>query len=311
MEFIVESAGRLDATISEQNEELSRNKIQALIKNGSVCVNGVVQKKPAHSVCEGDEVSVDIATEDVEIETVINPVDQNLPVLYEDDSLMILNKPAGIAVHPGHAMDAAEETLLSGISYLFSERQIPFRPDSVLVHRLDKPTTGCICIAKDPKSFAALQKQFQERSVQKNYVAIVSGVPEHASATIDAPIGRNVTDRTKMSILKTSHSRDAQTSYTVVDHTHYVALLSCDLHTGRTHQIRVHLTSIDHPILGDDTYNTTTSMQQTEEYGIQNLCLHARSLKLCSPSGGEIEVQAPLPDSFSAALGSSSLQPES
>lgn len=280
---IASKEGRLDALIAACDVGLSRSKIQQAIKEGLVTVNGTVVTKPAQQLSEGDSIVLDTGTQQLTTHTAITPVHQHLDVLYEDDACMVLNKPAGIAVHPGHAMDPSEHTMLSGIAYLFVERSIPFSPDSVLVHRLDKPTTGCLIIAKNQSSFAELQKQFEERSTEKKYIAIVSGVPEHTEATIDAPIGRNLTDRTKMSILKTSTSRDAKTSYRVLDHTSDCSLIACNLHTGRTHQIRVHLFSIGHPILGDETYNSTFSKNISNHYASQGLCLHARSIAFTSP----------------------------
>lgn len=308
MEFIASEPGRLDAVLSSQDSALSRAKLQSAIKDGSVEVNGEVVRKPAHLLHEGDVVVFQVHDRPPVINTSIKPINQHVEVLYEDNECMVLNKPAGIAVHPGHAMDASEETLLSGIAFLFHERSIPFSPDSVLVHRLDKPTTGCILVAKSNNSFTELQKQFAERTTKKTYIAIVAGVPEHAQATIDAPIGRNLTDRTKMSVLKTSTSKEAQTDYQVLDFTQDCSVLSCILHTGRTHQIRVHLSSIGHPLLGDDTYTSITSKKLTEQYDIAGLCLHARSLSFVSPDDTAVhEVVAPFGDAFLRAAESTGL----
>ncbi|MDP7068903.1 MAG: RluA family pseudouridine synthase [Candidatus Peribacteraceae bacterium] len=302
MDFITQESGRLDALIAAQDDDISRSAIAKAIKGGSVTVNGNVAKKPSQKISEGDTISF-TNNQQPTTNNSIDPINQNLEVLYEDDSVMVINKPAGLTVHPGHSMDPDEPTLLSGIRYLFEERGIPFSADSVLVHRLDKPTTGCITIAKDSSSYQKLQKQFEDRSVQKQYLAVVSGVPEHGEATIDAPIGRNLTDRTKMSVLRTSVSREAKTSYRVLDSTDDAALLRCDLHTGRTHQIRVHLSSIGHPILGDTGYGSGESKKRSEEYPIENLCLHAERIVFASPAISErIEVIAPLPEKFTNAL---------
>lgn len=301
MEFTVTEVGRLDALIAAQDSGVSRSKIQKVIKEGCVSVNGVVTKKSAQQLQEGDVVSVAESDSMKSVSTQITPVDQHLDVLFEDDACLVIDKPAGIAVHPGHAMHASEQTLLSGVAHLFAERTVPFSADSVLVHRLDKPTTGCIIIAKNDAAFAALQKQFEDRTTDKTYVAIVAGVPEHDEATIDSPIGRNLTDRTKMSVVKTSVSRDAKTVYRVVDSADDIALLECDLHTGRTHQIRVHLSSIGHPILGDDTYGSTASKKASDAYAVSGLCLHAWRIAFDSPADGKRHiVHAPISAVISA-----------
>jgi len=298
MEFTTDASGRLDALIASQDDSLSRSKIQKAIKEGSVTVNGKVVKKSSQQIKQGDSIAVEESESRItNHESHITPVDLHLEVLFEDDAVIVINKPAGYAVHPGHSMEENETTILHGIAHLFAERNIPFSPDSTLVHRLDKPTTGCMVIAKDDNSFAALQRQFEERTTEKKYIAIVSGVPEHTEATIDAPIGRNLTDRTKMSVLKTSVSRDAKTTYRVLDATSDCALVECDLLTGRTHQIRVHLSSIGHPILGDVPYGSPANKKLSEHYSVSGLCLHARTIAFVSPADNTVHtVEAPLSD---------------
>ena len=139
-----------------------------------------------------------------------------------------------------------------------------------------------------------LQKQFQERSVQKTYLAIVAGVPDPPEAVIDAPVGRNLLNRIKMSILGAGKSREAKTSYRTISATGRCSLLACDLHTGRTHQIRVHLSSIGHPILGDRKYGSSQSRSLDKEYGIESVCLHAWKLQFQTQSAGAVTVTAPL-----------------
>ena len=303
MEFTTSKPGRLDTLLAAEDEALSRSKIQSAIKQGLVTVNGTVVKKASQKLSSGDCVIIDEAAAHITHNAApITPIDLHLEVLFEDDAVMVINKPAGIAVHPGHSMDQDEQTILHGIAHLFADRNIPFSADSTLAHRLDKPTTGCLAVVKNNNSFQHLQKQFENRTTKKTYIAIVSGVPEHQSATIDAPIGRSLTDRTKMSILKTSVSRDAKTTYTVLDSTDACSLLECDLHTGRTHQLRVHLASIGHPILGDSAYGSPASIKQSESYGIEGLCLHAQSLRFVSPAdNNEHLIEAPLPDAFVTA----------
>lgn len=242
-------------------------------------VNGKKITKSSYQLKEGDQVFLKkgIKTKDEKPE-IIDPVDLKLEVLYEDDNCLVINKPAGIAVHPGNGMKKGEKTIINGMAFLLKERSIPFAAGTVLVHRLDKETTGCLLIAKKPQAHRFLQKQFKDRMVEKTYLAIVAGVPKISEATIEAPIGRNLTNRTKMSVLKTSVSRAASTSYKVLDASDDCALLSCGLHTGRTHQIRVHLSSIGHPVLGDEVYGSAESKKITRKHQINGLCLHAYKL---------------------------------
>jgi len=310
MEFIATEEVRLDGFIAKHDEGLSRTKIQDAIKDGLVHVNGKVVKKPAHKLSPDDVVILDAKrfNEPSEEEVEIDAIDMEFDILFEDDAVMVINKPAGISVHPGHSMDKSEKTVLNGIRFLFEQRGIPFSPDAVLAHRLDKPTTGCLCVVKNYNSHAALQQQFQDRTITKHYIAIVVGIPEHKTATIDAPIGRSLTDRTKMNVVKTSTSREAKTTYTVIDHTNDASLLRCDLHTGRTHQIRVHLKSIGHSILGDEAYASVRSDEMTEQCHISGLCLHAESLTFLSPAdNSEHTVVAPLGAAFMNALDATGL----
>ena len=292
--WTVKEGGRLDAFLAENVSGLSRAKAQKLIKDGSIEVDGEVVTKTSKNLQKGSNVVI-LGGMETESETVIEPIDLNLSVLYEDDSCFVIEKPAGYAVHPATAMASDEKTILHGIAFLMQERSLPFSADSVLVHRLDKETTGCLLVAKTPEAHAFLQKQFEDRTVKKMYLALVAGVPDPAEAIIDSPIGRNLTDRTKMSILKTSVSREARTTYKTLDATDDATLVRCELHTGRTHQVRVHLSSIGHPILGDPTYASSQSEKLTKEYSIGNLCLHAWTLTFTSPIGARIDVTAPLP----------------
>lgn len=205
-----------------------------------------------------------------------------LPVLYEDDACLVIEKPAGIAVHPGTAMKEGEKTLLDDLRLLFKERSLPFFPEEVLVHRLDKGTTGCLLIAKTPEYHARFQEQFKDRAVKKTYLAIVHGVPKHPEATIDAPIGRSFSNTVKMGVIGVRKGREAQTTYRVIQQGQTCALLECDLHTGRTHQVRVHLSSIGHPVLGDEKYGTNASKKFSQQNHITHLCLHAWKLGFTS-----------------------------
>lgn len=295
MDWIVPLPDRLDAFLGSDGRMLSRAKAQKAIEEGLVMVNDEVVRKPAHRVQEGDKVSLESPAPDKTDQT-ITPVDLHLPILYEDDACMVIDKPAGIAMHPGAGMAPGDVTMLHGIAHLFRERSLPFSTDSVLVHRLDKETTGCLLVAKTPAAHRFLQGQFETRTVKKTYLALVAGIPEHQTATVDAPIGRSVSDRTQMTVFHAGKTREARTTYRILASGKNAALLECDLHTGRTHQVRVHLSSIGHPILGDGTYTSLLSERLAQEYDIRNLCLHAWKLAFTSPADEkEHTVEAPVP----------------
>lgn len=282
---------------------LSRAKAHKAIECGQVNVNDEVVRKPSHRLQEGDKVSVDSPATAINDENDIVPTDLNLAILYEDDMCMVMNKPADIAVHPGTGMAPGEVTMLHGIAHLFMKRDIHFSTTSVLVHRLDKETTGCLLIAKTSASHLLLQKQFETRTVKKTYLALVAGMPKLPEAIVDAPIGRSVNNRTQMTVFHAAKTREAQTAYRVLSEGKMSALLECDLYTGRTHQIRVHLSSIGHPVLGDGTYTSLLSERLMQEYDIRSLCLHAWKLAFESPADHKNHaVMAPLPQTFKRAM---------
>lgn len=304
-EFTSEIKGRLDAFLAKE-ADVSRVRAGQLIKDGCVKVNGRVTTKPAHIVEPEDAIVASIeglkASEDH-----VTPVDLKLPILYEDDDCLVINKPAGVAVHPAIGIPKDEPTILHGAAFLFKERKIPFVASHVLVHRLDRETTGCLLIAKNPDAHRKLQKQFSDRTVEKSYLALVSGVPKNAAAVIDAPIGRSTIHRTKMSVHNTAKTREARTTYRVLGSSNGVSLLQCDLHTGRTHQLRVHLTTIGHPILGDETYNNKESEKKSRELSINDLCLHSWKLKFESPAG-IVNSEAPINGLFQGIVKQLSLR---
>lgn len=300
--WVVVVPERLDQFLSREGRAASRVRAQADIENGRVQVNDAPVTKVSLRLKEGDVVTLLPDTEEMP-EVSLEPSDLHLPILYEDDGCLVINKPAGIAVHPGAGMKDGEKTILHGIAFLFLERKLPFSSASVLVHRLDRETTGCLLVAKSPDMHLALQQQFEERTVQKFYLAIVAGAPSPAAAVIDASIGRSTTDRTKMTIHGSGKTRTAQTTYTTLSSSPEAALLRCELHTGRTHQIRVHLSAVAHPILGDPTYVSSLSEKMGRQYAIETLCLHAWTLRFTSPADqAKHEVVAPIPPVFLAVL---------
>lgn len=297
MSWIIGVPERLDNALMRLKAFPSRAEAQRNIEEGFIQLNGIVLTKASHMLKVGDVIEI-IGSRKMEIST-IDPVDLSFPVLYEDPACLVINKPAALSVHPGAGMKKGEVTVLHGIAYLFKTRKIPFHASSVLVHRLDKETTGCLLIAKTPNAHRDLQQQFASRSVEKQYLALVSGVPSPASAIIDAPIGRHSGDRTKMAVFHAVQSRrEAKTTYRTlaVSKAGDAALLSCDLHTGRTHQVRVHMKTIGHPILGDEDYATKSSRETAGKYSIEGLCLHAWKLAFHSPHEEEQHaIKASLP----------------
>jgi 23S rRNA pseudouridine1911/1915/1917 synthase len=282
---------RLDQFLAGNPDILSRSEAQRLIRSGRVTVRGKVERKVSRDVGSSDGVEYSLFP----LASVPQATDATieLKILYEDSDCFVVDKPAGISVHPGNGMEKGSVTILDALRPLFAERKLPFSESDVLVHRLDKETTGCLLIAKNAAAHTSLQKQFASRTVQKTYLACVSGVPIPAAAVIDAPIGRHTGDRTKMSIIQTGKTRGARTTYRTLSAASGMALLACDLHTGRTHQIRVHLRSIGHPVLGDQKYHTTHSLNTAAQYSIENLCLHAWQLSF-DAAAKRVHVEAPL-----------------
>lgn len=298
----VTAAERLDAFLAREGQALSRGLAQKAIEDGKISVNGEKVTKTSVRLKEGDRVKLagDLEREG---EGAVKPADLKLKILYEDDACFVIDKPAGIAVHPGAGMEPGEKTILHGVAHLFKKWGLPFSDDSVLVHRLDRDTTGCLLIAKTREAHNLLQKQFESRTVKKFYLAITLGIPEREKAIIEAPIGRLTSDRTKMGISRMSNPRDAKTSYSVLSSGNLASLLLCELHTGRTHQIRVHLHAIGHPLLGDDKYFNQHSEDITAEYDIKAVCLHAWKLAFVSPADTkEHALEAPVPKEFTRVM---------
>ncbi len=299
--WIVDRNVRLDRFLAEV-AGISRVHARETIEAGCVLVNGRLARKAALIVETGETVASTsggvLATE-----TRVVQMDIALPVLYEDDACFVLQKPAGIPVHPGAGIPKDAPTVLHGIAKLFADRGIPFAAAHVLVHRLDKDTTGCLLIAKTPDAHRVLQMQFEMRTVKKTYLALVYGRPSPAAAVIDAPIGRSTADRTKMTILGSASARDAKTTYRTLGTGTEASFVACDLHTGRTHQLRVHLAGIGHPILGDPSYSSSASANLTEKLGIASVCLHAWRLSFQSPATNEtVIVESPPSATIERAL---------
>lgn len=290
------SADRLDTYLAEQLSDLSRSRLQKLIGEGHVCVNGAVCNSKKAAVELGDIIQITIP-DAVPLALIPEPIP--LDILYEDTHLIVINKPAGMVVHPsvGHysgtlvnallAYCAAQGETLPGINGLQ-------RPG--IVHRLDKDTTGAIVVAKTEQAFINLQAQFRVKSARRTYLAVVYGSPQADTGTIDAPIGRHPVDRQKMAVVDAAKGRQAVTHWSVQERFGNYALLQFELETGRTHQIRVHAAHIGFPVVGDPTYTTS---RKSLKVNLPGQALHAWRLRLTHPiSSAPIEVVAPLPESM-------------
>ena len=279
------AAGRLDAVLAAAFDDLSRARVQRLIESGNARVNGATAHK-ALAVAEGSALELDVP--DTPHESV--PTGLILPVLYEDGSLAVIDKPAGLAVHgaPGDTSASVAGWWLEQLGAAAAAFDVE-RPG--IVHRLDKDTSGVLLLARTPAAQAALSAAFEARTTQKTYLAIVEGVPERPRAVIDAAIDRHPGDRTRMAIVK--RGREARTVYELLHSDGRRSLLEVKPETGRTHQIRVHLAAVGIPVADDAVYGK-------REPGGRQL-LHAYQLAIPHPEGGALTVTAPIPPDFDRA----------
>lgn len=292
--FIADTAGeRIDALLARNVENLSRSAAQRLLEQGDVLVNGATVRKNYRSVV-GDEISVTLPqAEEVEL------VAQNIPldVVFEDDDVIVVNKPRGMVVHPapGHS----DGTLVNALLYHCGESLSGIggekRPG--IVHRIDMDTSGLLIVAKNDFSHRFLSEQLSDHSLSRVYEAIVYGRIREDSGTVNAPIGRHPVDRKRMAIVERG-GREAVTHYEVIARYNGFTHIRCRLETGRTHQIRVHMEKLGHPLLGDMVYG-----RKRAEKGLEGQCLHARELKFIHPrTEEEVHLQTELPDYFRAIL---------
>jgi 23S rRNA pseudouridine1911/1915/1917 synthase len=286
----VDDAGqRLDKFLAARLGELSRSRVQALIKEGMVTVNGRAVKA-SHEMETGDLVA-GIVPPDKPAEA--QPQDLPLEILYEDAHLAVLNKACGMVVHPAHGNE--DGTLVNALLHRFGALSSiggVARPG--IVHRLDKETSGCLVVARNDAAHHSLTEQFAGRSVEKVYLAVVQGVPVERSGTVETQIGRDPHDRLRMAVLPPPAGKAAVTDYEVLQVTGTDALVKCTLHTGRTHQIRVHMKHLGHPLLGDEIYARVSRQTRTGR-----LMLHALRLGFTHPATGErMTFTAPVPPEF-------------
>ena len=284
-----ESQGkRLDKYVTEQNTEITRTAVQRLIDEKNILVNGKEQKA-SYKVNENDVVEVEIP-EPKKIE--IKAEDIPIEVIYEDSDIIVVNKPKGMVVHPGNGN--LDGTLVNAIMAKCGDSLSgiggEIRPG--IVHRIDKDTSGLLIVAKNDKAHVNLSEQIKAHKVKKTYIALVRGVVRENEATIDMPIGRSKTDRKKMAVCK--DGKNAVTHIKVLKRWEHYTLLQVNIETGRTHQIRVHLSYIGYPIIGDYTYSNGKN-----EFGVVGQCLHAQKLEFKHPTTNKImELEAPLPEYF-------------
>ncbi len=277
---------RIDQFLVEQLQ-LSRSKIAKMIQNNQVLVNG---KKTKNSyLLKMDDM---IQTEEYQEEPMnLTPENMNLDIVYEDNDVIVVNKENGIVVHP--AVGNPSHTLVNGLLYHSKELSSlngEFRPG--IVHRIDAYTTGLLMVAKNNKAHEILAKQLEEKKTTRKYIALVWGVIKEDTGTIDAPIGRDLKDRKKMAVTDVN-AKDAITHFKVLERYQEATLIELQLETGRTHQIRVHMDYIGHPVVNDPVYGKKKLIDETGQ------CLHAKELGFIHPTTGEyMEFEAPLPECF-------------
>lgn len=290
-----EQAGlRLDAFLSAASGELSRSHIQKLIRSGDVTVNGKTAK-PSRKIEKGDQIVFEVPEA---VEPEILPEDMDLDILYEDRDIILINKPKGMVVHPaaGHYSGTLVNGLMAHCREELSGINGVMRPG--IVHRIDMDTTGVLIVCKNDLAHNHIAEQLKEHSITRKYYAIVHGVIKEDNGTIDAPIGRHPVDRKKMAI-NYKNGKPAVTHYRVLERFQNFTYIECQLETGRTHQIRVHMASIHHPLLGDQVYGPAKCPFPS----LQGQTLHAGVLGIVHPRTHEyMEFQAPLPEYFHELL---------
>lgn len=283
---------RLDAALARLFPQHSRSRLQAWMKQGRVTVDGAAVDAK-RKMWGGERVEVDAASEAAELQH--QPEAIELPIVFEDDHLLVIDKPAGLVVHPGSGNWTG--TMMNAL--LHHVPQLAGVPRAGIVHRLDKDTSGLLVVAKTEAAQTDLVRQLQARTVKRHYLALVHGAVA-GDGMVDAPIGRHPVHRTKMAVV--SRGREARTHYSVRERFADATLIECRLETGRTHQIRVHMASVGHPLVGDAVYGKRRSSDARLDR-FRRQALHAWRLALVHPQGGApVSWEAPLPADFAALL---------
>lgn len=294
-EYIVsqeEKGKRLDTYIPSVDTDITRTSAQRLIEDGNILVNGK-NAKVSYKIQENDKISVEIPEpKQIELKA------QNIPIeiIYEDSDIIVVNKPKGMVVHPANGNP--DGTLVNAIMAICKDSLSgiggEIRPG--IVHRIDKDTSGLLIVAKNDNAHVKMSEQIKNHEVKKTYIALVRGVIKENEATIDMPIGRSTSDRKKMAVNR--NGKNAVTHIKVIKRYEKYTLVEVNIETGRTHQIRVHLSHIGYPIIGDYTYSNGKN-----EFGVEGQCLHAKSLEFKHPiTGKEMKLEAPLPQYFQEIL---------
>lgn len=286
---ITDQSGRLDKVLSDMMPDESRSQLKQAIDEDRVLVNQKVEK-PKYKVQPGDQIEVTIP-DPVALD--LEPENIPLDIVYEDDDVIVVNKPAGMVVHPspGHP----DHTLVNALLYHSPLSTIngTYRPG--IVHRIDKDTSGLLMVAKNDNAHRSLAAQLKNKTNLREYIALVHGVIKQDKGVIDAPIGRSPKDRKRQAIV--ADGRHAVTHYQVLERYLNYTLISCWLETGRTHQIRVHMKSIGHPLAGDPLYGPRKTIAGSGQF------LHAKKLGFRHPvTGKQLVFEAPLPDDFQRVI---------
>ena len=292
-EFIVnkeESNNRIDSYLSQKSQDISRVTIQRLIQQGKILVN-YKKIKSSYKVQENDKITME---EEKPREISLKAQEIPIEIMYEDKDIIVVNKPKGMVVHPANGNP--DGTLVNAIMAICKDSLSgiggEIRPG--IVHRLDKDTSGVLIVAKNDKAHINMSEQIKNHEVEKTYIALVKGIVKETEATINMPIGRSTKDRKKMAVTK--NGKEAISHFKVIERfpKHNCTLLEVKIETGRTHQIRVHLSQIGYPIIGDAVYSNGKN-----EWNIEGQCLHANSLKFKHPiTKKEMFLEAKLPEYF-------------
>ena len=283
---------RLDAYVAREVPELSRTMIQKLIESGDILVNDS-KKKLSYKVLSGDVITINIP----EAKNVdLKPQDIPVEVIYEDNDIIVVNKPKGMVVHPANGNP--EGTLVNAIMAMCKDSLSgiggELRPG--IIHRIDKDTSGILIVAKNDKAHIEMSNQIKNHEVRKIYIALVRGVVGENEATIDMPIGRSTKDRKKMAVVK--NGKEAVTHFRVLKRYDKYTLLEVKIDTGRTHQIRVHMAEIGHPVVGDMVYSNGKN-----DFGVEGQMLHAKSLDFKHPiTKKQMHLEAELPEYFKSVI---------
>ena len=292
LEVIEQVSKRIDAYMAEKYEDISRVAIQRLIETGKILVNGK-KVKASYKVQVNDKITME---EEKAVEVELKAQDIPVEIIYEDRDIIVVNKPKGMVVHPANGNP--DGTLVNAIMAICKDSLSgiggEIRPG--IVHRLDKDTSGILIVAKNDKAHINLSEQIKEHKVKKTYIALVKGIVKENNATINMPIGRSEKDRKKMAVTK--KGKEAITHFKVLKRYDKYTLLEINIETGRTHQIRVHLSQRGYPIVGDEVYS-----KGKNEWNIKGQCLHAKSLDFKHPITNEdMHLEAKIPQYFEKIL---------